>query len=108
MPPSDPVVEGGPVVKLKAHTPHNLTCRASGAKPAAEITWYRDGEIMHEAIYSKVRQWPLLYPYLPFTLGLFHSFHPNFETLASSQIQSPHILSFLLLCFYFLSLSPLL
>lgn len=54
MPPSDPVVEGGPVVRLKAHTPHNLTCRASGAKPAAEITWYRDGEVMHTAIYSKV------------------------------------------------------
>ncbi|KAA0702233.1 Kin of IRRE-like protein 3 [Triplophysa tibetana] len=53
VPPSDPIVEGGPVVKLKAHSPHNLTCRASGAKPAAEITWYRDGEIMQEAIYSK-------------------------------------------------------
>lgn len=57
VPPSDPAVEGGPVVRLKAHTPHNLTCRASGAKPAAEITWYRDGEIMHDAIYSKVRLW---------------------------------------------------
>uniref|UniRef100_A0A8C6SGN9 Kirre like nephrin family adhesion molecule 3, like n=1 Tax=Neogobius melanostomus TaxID=47308 RepID=A0A8C6SGN9_9GOBI len=44
VPPTDPVVDGGPVVRLKAHTPHNLTCRASGAKPAAEITWYRDGE----------------------------------------------------------------
>ncbi|KAK1785853.1 hypothetical protein P4O66_003226 [Electrophorus voltai] len=54
VPPSDPVVEGGPVVRLKAHAPHNLTCRASGAKPAAEITWYRDGEVMHTAIYSKV------------------------------------------------------
>uniref|UniRef100_A0A8D0CK48 Kirre like nephrin family adhesion molecule 3, like n=1 Tax=Scleropages formosus TaxID=113540 RepID=A0A8D0CK48_SCLFO len=53
VPPGDPVVEGGPVVKLKAHTPHNLTCRASGAKPAAEITWYRDGEIQESAIYSK-------------------------------------------------------
>uniref|UniRef100_A0A672GN44 Ig-like domain-containing protein n=1 Tax=Salarias fasciatus TaxID=181472 RepID=A0A672GN44_SALFA len=53
VPPSDPVVEGGPVVRLKAHTPHNLTCRASGAKPAAEITWYRDGEVMETAIYSK-------------------------------------------------------
>lgn len=57
MPPSDPVVEGGPVLRLKAHTAHNLTCRASGAKPAAEITWYRDGEIMHDAIYIKVRMW---------------------------------------------------
>uniref|UniRef100_A0A8B9H337 Kirre like nephrin family adhesion molecule 3, like n=1 Tax=Astyanax mexicanus TaxID=7994 RepID=A0A8B9H337_ASTMX len=53
VPPSDPVVDGGPVVRLKAHTPHNLTCRATGAKPAAEITWYRDGEVMHTAIYSK-------------------------------------------------------
>ncbi|KAK2880794.1 hypothetical protein Q8A67_018062 [Cirrhinus molitorella] len=53
VPPSEPIVEGGPVVRLKAHTPHNLTCRASGAKPAAEITWYRDGEIMHDTIYSK-------------------------------------------------------
>uniref|UniRef100_A0A8P4GHB1 Kirre like nephrin family adhesion molecule 3, like n=1 Tax=Dicentrarchus labrax TaxID=13489 RepID=A0A8P4GHB1_DICLA len=53
VPPSDPVVEGGPVVRLKAHTPHNLTCKASGAKPAAEITWYRDGEVMESAIYSK-------------------------------------------------------
>lgn len=55
VPPSDPVVEGGPLVRLKAHTPHNLTCKASGAKPAAEITWYRDGEVMETAIYSKVR-----------------------------------------------------
>ncbi|XP_051966485.1 kin of IRRE-like protein 1 isoform X2 [Xyrauchen texanus] len=53
VPPSDPIVEGGPVVRLKAHAPHNLTCRASGAKPAAEITWYRDGDIMHDAVYSK-------------------------------------------------------
>lgn len=55
VPPSDPVVEGGPIVRLKAYTPHNLTCRASGAKPAAEITWYRDGEVMENAIYSKVQ-----------------------------------------------------
>ena len=60
VPPSDPVVEGGPVVRLKAYTPHNLTCRASGAKPAAEITWYRDGEVMETAIYSKV-QWTQIF-----------------------------------------------
>jgi hypothetical protein len=41
---------------VKAHTPYNLTCRASGAKPAAEITWYRDGEVMDTAIYSKVQK----------------------------------------------------
>uniref|UniRef100_W5M8K3 Kirre like nephrin family adhesion molecule 3, like n=1 Tax=Lepisosteus oculatus TaxID=7918 RepID=W5M8K3_LEPOC len=53
VPPGDPVVEGGPVVKLKAHAPHNLTCRAAGAKPAAEIAWYRDGELQESAVYSK-------------------------------------------------------
>uniref|UniRef100_A0A8C7FM58 Kirre like nephrin family adhesion molecule 3, like n=1 Tax=Oncorhynchus kisutch TaxID=8019 RepID=A0A8C7FM58_ONCKI len=53
VPPTDPVVEGGPIIRVKAHTPYNLTCRASGAKPAAEITWYRDGEVMDTAIYSK-------------------------------------------------------
>uniref|UniRef100_A0A6Q2ZIU4 Ig-like domain-containing protein n=1 Tax=Esox lucius TaxID=8010 RepID=A0A6Q2ZIU4_ESOLU len=53
VPPTDPVVDGGPVIRVKAHTPYNLTCRASGAKPAAEITWYRDGEVMETAIYSK-------------------------------------------------------
>ncbi|KAG5855804.1 hypothetical protein ANANG_G00000490 [Anguilla anguilla] len=55
--PADPVVEGGPVVKLKAHTPHNLTCRASGAKPAADITWYRDGEIQESAIRQAQHNW---------------------------------------------------
>ncbi|XP_062395655.1 kirre like nephrin family adhesion molecule 3, like isoform X1 [Sardina pilchardus] len=53
VPPADPVVEGAPLLRLKAHTPYNLTCRASGAKPAAEITWYRDGEIQHTSFYSK-------------------------------------------------------
>ncbi|XP_066575332.1 kirre like nephrin family adhesion molecule 3, like [Amia ocellicauda] len=53
VPPGDPVVEGGPIVRLKALTPYNLTCRAPGAKPAAQITWYRDGELQDSAIYSK-------------------------------------------------------
>lgn len=54
MPPEDPTVDDGPVVRLKAHAPYNLTCRASGAKPAAEITWYREGELQEAAVYSKV------------------------------------------------------
>ncbi|XP_043936381.1 kin of IRRE-like protein 2 [Protopterus annectens] len=53
IPPGEPVIENGPVVKLKADTPYNLTCKAPGAKPAAEITWYRDGERQDTAIYSK-------------------------------------------------------
>ncbi|MGH0186273.1 UNVERIFIED_CONTAM: hypothetical protein FKN15_020684, partial [Acipenser sinensis] len=53
VPPEDPTVDDGPVVRLKAHAPYNLTCRASGAKPAAEITWYREGELQEAAVYSK-------------------------------------------------------
>ncbi|XP_041081614.1 kin of IRRE-like protein 1 [Polyodon spathula] len=53
VPPEDPTVDDGPVVRLKAHEPYNLTCRASGAKPAAEITWYREGELQEAAVYSK-------------------------------------------------------
>uniref|UniRef100_A0A671TSU8 Kirre like nephrin family adhesion molecule 3, like n=1 Tax=Sparus aurata TaxID=8175 RepID=A0A671TSU8_SPAAU len=67
VPPSDPVVEGGPVVRLKAHTRHNLTCRASGAKPAAEITWYRDGEVMESAVYSKDGKREVAVSMLPIT-----------------------------------------
>uniref|UniRef100_A0A8C6SLD8 Kirre like nephrin family adhesion molecule 3, like n=1 Tax=Neogobius melanostomus TaxID=47308 RepID=A0A8C6SLD8_9GOBI len=65
VPPTDPVVDGGPVVRLKAHTPHNLTCRASGAKPAAEITWYRDGEVMETAIYAKRETAVSMLPIVP-------------------------------------------
>ncbi|KAK1155089.1 kin of IRRE-like protein 1 [Acipenser oxyrinchus oxyrinchus] len=53
VPPEDPTVDDGPVVRLKAHAPYNLTCRASGAKPAAEITWYREGKLQEAAVYSK-------------------------------------------------------
>lgn len=68
-------------MRLKAHTPHNLTCRASGAKPAAEITWYRDGEVMHTAIYSKVSVHPVT-TWL-FFLSFFFSF-PRSVFLTSS------------------------
>uniref|UniRef100_H3ANM6 Kirre like nephrin family adhesion molecule 3, like n=1 Tax=Latimeria chalumnae TaxID=7897 RepID=H3ANM6_LATCH len=53
VPPEDARIDDGPVMKLKAHTPYNLTCRAPGAKPAAKITWYRDGELQDSAVYSK-------------------------------------------------------
>ncbi|XP_078511521.1 kin of IRRE-like protein 2 [Lissotriton helveticus] len=53
IPPEDPEIEEGPILKLKANMPYNLTCRALGAKPAAEITWYRDGELQENAMYSK-------------------------------------------------------
>ncbi|XP_058875650.1 kin of IRRE-like protein 1 isoform X1 [Acipenser ruthenus] len=43
IPPEDPVIEGAPEILLTAGVPHNLTCRARAAKPAAVITWQRDG-----------------------------------------------------------------
>ncbi|KAJ7307170.1 hypothetical protein JRQ81_009156 [Phrynocephalus forsythii] len=49
IPPEDPVIDGAPEILLRAGTPHNLTCRARNAKPAATITWYRDGMQQTEA-----------------------------------------------------------
>ncbi|XP_072356620.1 kin of IRRE-like protein 1 [Scyliorhinus torazame] len=44
IPPSDPVIDGAPEILLRAGTLYNLTCRVQGAKPAAAITWYSDGQ----------------------------------------------------------------
>nr|XP_020653955.1 LOW QUALITY PROTEIN: kin of IRRE-like protein 1 [Pogona vitticeps] len=49
IPPEDPVIDGAPEILLRAGTPHNLTCRARNAKPAATITWYRGGLPQTEA-----------------------------------------------------------
>uniref|UniRef100_A0ABM5F3A1 Kin of IRRE-like protein 1 n=1 Tax=Pogona vitticeps TaxID=103695 RepID=A0ABM5F3A1_9SAUR len=49
IPPEDPVIDGAPEILLRAGTPHNLTCRARNAKPAATITWYRGGLPQMEA-----------------------------------------------------------
>ncbi|XP_030069239.1 kin of IRRE-like protein 2 [Microcaecilia unicolor] len=53
IPPEDPIILDGPILRLKAGVPYNLTCHASGAKPAAEISWYRDGELQDSAIHTK-------------------------------------------------------
>ncbi|XP_039174456.1 kin of IRRE-like protein 1 isoform X1 [Crotalus tigris] len=49
IPPEDPVIDGAPEILLRAGTPHNLTCRAQNAKPAATIIWFRDGLPQSEA-----------------------------------------------------------
>nr|XP_028567045.1 kin of IRRE-like protein 1 [Podarcis muralis] len=49
IPPEDPVIDGAPEILLRAGTPHNLTCRARNAKPAATIVWFRDGVQQTEA-----------------------------------------------------------
>lgn len=54
VPPEDPVINGGPVVSLRAGDPLNLTCHADNAKPAASIIWIRNGEVLNGAMYSKV------------------------------------------------------
>uniref|UniRef100_A0A8D0BJC0 Ig-like domain-containing protein n=1 Tax=Salvator merianae TaxID=96440 RepID=A0A8D0BJC0_SALMN len=53
IPPSDPEIHNGPVVHVISNIPYNLSCRAAGAKPAAEISWYRDGQRQNSAVYSK-------------------------------------------------------
>ncbi|KAI4879254.1 hypothetical protein NFI96_012458, partial [Prochilodus magdalenae] len=53
VPPEDPVIEGGPIVSLRAGDPLNLTCHANSAKPAASIIWIRNGEVLNGAMYSK-------------------------------------------------------
>ncbi|KAM6428794.1 kin of IRRE-like protein 2 isoform 1-T3 [Liasis olivaceus] len=53
IPPNDPEIHNGPIVHVISNIPYNLSCRAAGAKPAAEITWYRDGQRQESAIYSK-------------------------------------------------------
>ncbi|XP_062821445.1 kin of IRRE-like protein 1 [Anolis carolinensis] len=50
IPPEDPVIDGAPEILLRAGTPHNLTCRARNAKPAATIAWFRDGMQLTEAV----------------------------------------------------------
>ncbi|KAK3547918.1 hypothetical protein QTP70_001006 [Hemibagrus guttatus] len=53
VPPDNPVIDGGPVVSLRAGDPLNLTCHADNAKPAASIIWIRNGEVLNGAMYSK-------------------------------------------------------
>uniref|UniRef100_H3D2F4 Kirre like nephrin family adhesion molecule 3 n=1 Tax=Tetraodon nigroviridis TaxID=99883 RepID=H3D2F4_TETNG len=53
VPPENPVINGGPVVSLRAGDPLNLTCHADNAKPAASIIWIRNGEVLNGAMYSK-------------------------------------------------------
>lgn len=43
------------MILLQAGTPHNLTCRAFNAKPAATIIWFRDGTQQEGAVASTVR-----------------------------------------------------
>ncbi|XP_041427232.1 kin of IRRE-like protein 3 isoform X3 [Xenopus laevis] len=53
IPPDDPVITGGPVISIRAGDPLNLTCHADNAKPAATITWIKNGEVLNGATYYK-------------------------------------------------------
>uniref|UniRef100_UPI0035902862 kin of IRRE-like protein 1 isoform X2 n=1 Tax=Myxine glutinosa TaxID=7769 RepID=UPI0035902862 len=53
IPPDNPIILGGPEVKLKAEKPFNLTCYARRARPAATISWFRDGVPQRGATYAK-------------------------------------------------------
>ncbi|XP_067318467.1 kin of IRRE-like protein 1 [Anolis sagrei] len=53
IPPNDPEIHNGPVVHVISNIPYNLSCCAAGAKPAAEISWYHDGQRQDSTVYSK-------------------------------------------------------
>ncbi|XP_039619984.1 kin of IRRE-like protein 3 isoform X2 [Polypterus senegalus] len=53
VPPDDPIINGGPVISLRAGDPLNLTCHADNAKPAASVIWIRNGEVLSGATYTK-------------------------------------------------------
>uniref|UniRef100_A0A8C3STQ7 Ig-like domain-containing protein n=1 Tax=Chelydra serpentina TaxID=8475 RepID=A0A8C3STQ7_CHESE len=53
LPPNDPMIQNGPIVRVQASVPYNLSCQVSGAKPAPEISWYRDGQLQGSALYTK-------------------------------------------------------
>ncbi|KAM8927868.1 kin of IRRE-like protein 2 [Pelodytes ibericus] len=53
IPPGEPMIPGSPVLNVLLNVAYNLTCLAPVAKPAAEITWYRDGKPLDWAIYTK-------------------------------------------------------
>ncbi|CAH2318283.1 kin of IRRE 2 [Pelobates cultripes] len=53
IPPGEPMIPGSPILNVLLNVAYNLTCLAPVAKPAAEITWYRDGKQLDWAIYSK-------------------------------------------------------
>lgn len=42
--PERPSIINAPAVPVVLHTPTNITCRADKGKPAAQITWYLDGQ----------------------------------------------------------------
>ncbi|KAM4663325.1 kin of IRRE-like protein 1 [Discoglossus pictus] len=52
IPPENPVIDGGSEILLTAGIPHNLTCHAQNAKPAASIEWLRDGTPQQGAVTS--------------------------------------------------------
>lgn len=75
VPPEDTRIDGGPVILLQAGTPHNLTCRAFNAKPAATIIWFRDGTQQEGAVASTVRT--LAAPPAPFRPACSRLFFPT-------------------------------
>ncbi|KAI8505714.1 Kin of IRRE-like protein 3, partial [Branchiostoma belcheri] len=49
VPPDDPVIEEGASVSVIAGKPKNVTCRANNGKPAATLTWWKDGQAARAA-----------------------------------------------------------
>lgn len=85
VPPEDTRIDGGPVLLLQAGIPHNLTCRAFNAKPAATITWFRDGAQQEGAVASTVRPRMLPTPSWASSQVIFPSFPPEADSDADRE-----------------------
>lgn len=51
MPPSQPYIQDGPIVEVVAEQPHNLTCHADNARPAANVSWESDRTKLSDETY---------------------------------------------------------
>ncbi|XP_076438716.1 kin of IRRE-like protein 1 [Babylonia areolata] len=53
IPPEQPTIDGAPTIPVVLHRPTNVTCRANNGKPAADITWYMDGQRVTHKVYTR-------------------------------------------------------
>lgn len=55
VPPERPFIDDAPTIAVVLNTATNITCHANGGKPAADISWHRDGV----QVTSNVHSWEI-------------------------------------------------
>lgn len=54
MPPAEVNIDGGPLVRVLAGRPYNLTCRATGGKPVPTIIWLTGSHRLNDSVHTIV------------------------------------------------------